>query len=125
LNNILKSQLDNNPEFTPELRQQILSSSFDLPKTLTPSQVAAVHNAYASGIRAIFIMFVPLGGLNFVLSLFVEDKGLPDEHAPKQEDGIVDKTDKNTKRTDVISAGEREGGKQPETLLELEGHKGS
>ena len=32
------------------------------------------------GIRAIFIMFVPLGGLCLLLAIFVKDVGLPDWH---------------------------------------------
>lgn len=39
--------------------------------------------AYADGIRGIFIMFVPLGALSLILSLFVLDVGLPDDK-PKE-----------------------------------------
>jgi hypothetical protein len=34
----------------------------------------------ADGIHGIFVMFVPLGALCFVLSVFVEDVGLPDDN---------------------------------------------
>jgi hypothetical protein len=34
----------------------------------------------ADGIHGIFVMFVPLGALCFVLSVFVKDVGLPDDN---------------------------------------------
>ena len=46
--------------------------------------MATVMNAYADGIKAIFIMFVPLGALCLIMALFVVDAGLPDDK-PKEE----------------------------------------
>jgi len=79
LNNTLSSRLAQDPSISPEVRDQILSSAFQLPDNLTAEELASIMNAYAAGIRGIFIMFVPLGALSFLLSLFVVDVGLPDD----------------------------------------------
>ena len=41
-------------------------------------------SAYTDGIKAIFIMNVPLGALCLIMALFVVDAGLPDDK-PKEE----------------------------------------
>jgi hypothetical protein len=84
LNNVLASRLAQETSLTPEMRQQIIRSSLELPRDLTPAQMATVMNAYADGIKAIFIMFVPLGALCLIMALFVVDAGLPDDK-PKEE----------------------------------------
>jgi hypothetical protein len=73
-------------DISPELQLRILKSSLELPDDLTSRQLATIMNAYADGIRGIFIMFVPLGALSLLLSLFVLDVGLPDDK-PQEESG--------------------------------------
>jgi hypothetical protein len=85
LNNVLASRLEAESDISPELQRQILKSSLQLPADLTPTQLATVMQAYTDGIRGIFIMFVPLGALSLLLSLFVLDVGLPDD-TPKDQD---------------------------------------
>lgn len=46
LNNVLAVHLESEPDLSPELRQQIVNSSLNLPKTLTTAQLATVMNAY-------------------------------------------------------------------------------
>jgi hypothetical protein len=84
LNNVLASRLEAESDISPELQLTILKSSLQLPDDLTPTQMATIMKAYADGIRGIFIMFVPLGALSLLLSLFVLDVGLPDDK-PQEE----------------------------------------
>jgi hypothetical protein len=84
MNNVLASHLAQQTDLSPEVRQQIIRASLELPHNLTPAQMEAVMSAYADGIRAIFIMNVPLGALCFIMALFVVDAGLPDDK-PKEE----------------------------------------
>jgi hypothetical protein len=82
--------LEAESDISPELQRQILKSSLQLPADLTPTQLATVMQAYADGIRGIFIMFVPLGGLSLLLSFFVLDVGLPDDK-PKDQGELEDR----------------------------------
>jgi hypothetical protein len=83
---VLASRLEAEGDISPELQLRILRSSLELPHDLTPRQLATIMDAYADGIRGIFIMFVPLGALSLLLSLFVLDVGLPDDK-PQEESG--------------------------------------
>jgi hypothetical protein len=46
LNNVLAARLAEDANFSPELQQEIIKSSLNLPKTLTPEQLTTVMNAY-------------------------------------------------------------------------------
>lgn len=46
LNNVLDSRLAADPDISDALRQQIIRSSFDLPKNLTSGQMDTVMQAY-------------------------------------------------------------------------------
>lgn len=79
MNNVLASRLAQETDLSPEVRQAIIRSSLELPRNLTPEQMATVMSAYSDGIKAIFIMNVPLGALCLIMALFVIDAGLPDD----------------------------------------------
>jgi hypothetical protein len=90
LNNILNSRLAAETNLSPEMRRQVIRSALDLPKNLTAAETAVVMEAYASGIRSLFIMFVPFGGLCFLLSLFVVEAGLSDDSAKETNSDATD-----------------------------------
>ena len=104
MNNVLSSRLAASSDLSPEIQQQIMQSSLDLPKDLTSAEIAIIHEAYVlhrlecsligkmEGLRAIFIMFVPLGGLCLLLAIFVKDVGLPDWHDPGESDAVQDQS---------------------------------
>jgi hypothetical protein len=113
LNNVLSSRLAASSDLSPEIQQQIMQSSLDLPKDLTSAEIAIIQDAYVlhrlessligktEGLRAIFIMFVPLGGLCLLLAIFVKDVGLPDWHDPNT--GVSDTIhDQSTRRVATI-----------------------
>jgi hypothetical protein len=48
MNNVLNSRLSALPDLSPDVREQIIRSSFNLPKNLTATQMETVMNAYVS-----------------------------------------------------------------------------
>lgn len=46
LNNVLAARLAQETDLSPEMRQQIIRASLELPRDLTPAQMETVMNAY-------------------------------------------------------------------------------
>ena len=87
LNAVVTKQLPT--DLPTGLREEILAeASLDLPAGLPEYQREGVFDAYQSGLRYIFVFFLPLMALSLVMSLFVENINLQKPTAP----GVTEKS---------------------------------
>lgn len=84
LGNTLKSQLSGT--LSQSTIQDLTASSYTLKTlNLSPAEHQMVQEAYRKGINYIFIVYTPLIGLCFLLSLLVRDHGVAEKDATAAE----------------------------------------
>jgi fucose permease len=90
MNNVINSKLADT-DLPKNVTQQIKGAEFNIPPGLNQTQVQTLLDAEMEGVRGVFWFLLGVGAVTFVLSLGVEDHGLPgDEKKGLEEKGAQD-----------------------------------
>ena len=77
-NNVVRKNL-RGADMLPAVQEQLDKSILSVPVGATPAEEDFIVAAYGDAIDKIFIMFIPVGGLCVICSLFVKDKSIEKE----------------------------------------------
>jgi hypothetical protein len=83
LNNVINSKLETS-DLPKDITSQIRGAEFNVPAGLTAAQTETLLDAEMAGVKGVFYLLLGIAALTFVISLGVEDHGLPSD--PKKEE---------------------------------------
>jgi hypothetical protein len=84
MNNIISHKLSKS-DIPKDIANQIKGTEFNLPPGLNETQVQTLLDAEMEGVKGVFWFLLAVAALSFVLSLAVEDNGLPGDPAGTEE----------------------------------------
>lgn len=88
MNNVINSRLAVS-DLPKSIVDQINGAEFNVPAGLTSAQEETFLDAEMEGVKGVFWFLLAVSLLTFVLSLIVEDHGLPEDKKKSEEKGEV------------------------------------